>query len=319
MRSPTAEPSVSTSDDVICSSIANTERVFTLAPDPCYTPRMIDRVRYANAPLLSASEAVTLVEILAASVKETHPENLKAHAKYMAGLAAGMVVTQAAKDKATNATAPNEDEPTTVDMYADRAFKAIRTALEAWTLLHPSFEEPAEAQALIDRIFGEDGTEFLKLPYPSQLHQMNVHMIPIDGEGPTQEGREEGLAERIDTLLGPQFLTNVRARIVTYDKMVTATATAVDDSPALRPKVRVLQESIAHFATIVIGNVVRDDEASLAEAKVLLTPIDNARIKAAVQLRATRKAKAKSKVEAEPKATVPAAPAPAPAASSTVD
>ncbi len=194
-----------------------------------------------------------------------------------------------------SSTVPAEQQPAVVDQWADRAWKALRMRLEAATLLHPSHEEAAEAQAVLDRLFGDDGTEFLKLGYPAQLTAMNVHMVPIDGEGDDATNQEPGLAERIGELVGTIYLENVRDRIVAYHKMVAAMATQTAVPAAQRPHLRVMQEAIVHYATIVIANVKRNDEASLVRARALLAPIDNARAKAVEGLKATRKANAKTK------------------------
>lgn len=240
---------------------------------------MINRALYFTAPRLDLDQTSTLATTLASAVKPSHPDNLRAVAAELQRLVGIASNAQLAQSKQLNTPSAKRRSSVEIDTATDQAWRALRYRLEALTFLPADQDLSVRAQLVLQRIFGNEGTEFLKLPYPAQLNQMKLRMAPIDGDADGQH-KEPGLAKEIDRLAGPEILANIRAQMADYEAMVSAAAkTTPQSSEPLTPILRQLQDRIVHFSIVVLGNSIPDDEASEAAALALLAPIDNAKAK----------------------------------------
>lgn len=238
---------------------------------------MIDHSAYDTAPTTDLAAAIELAETLAQSIVPSHGDALLAHREYLQSKAeAGRAAIVAQRKLDATFTGSS----VVIDQRADRSFTAIALRLRAAILQVHDLAVAHEAQQILDRLFGSDGLEFLKLPYPSQLTQMKVRMVPIDGDSQGQ-GKEPGLAERIDAIAGPLYLANIRARIGEYDEMVHNKSTTVVSPESLLPHLQTLRTAITHFATLAIATVRLANPDTEVAARALLAPIDNARAAAA--------------------------------------
>ncbi len=235
---------------------------------------MIDHSAYDTAPVTDLAGAISLVDILVKTITDNHPDALVDHRAYMAEKSQDAQDAIVAQQKAAHESAGAANQA--VDLSADRSFSALLQRLRAALLLPPDHAHPALAEKIIDRVFGSDGLEFLRLPYASQLTQMRVRMVPVDGDA-EGKGKEAGLAENIDAVAGPAYLANVRHQITRYDAMVHSKSTTAIVSESLLPHLHTLRTAITHFATIVIGTIRLGKPETLAAAQLLLAPIDNAR------------------------------------------
>lgn len=238
---------------------------------------MIDHSAYDTAPTTDLAAAIELTETLAQSILPGHGDALIAHREYLvskADAARTAIVAQRKLDATFTGSS------VVIDQRADRSFTAIALRLRAAILQVHDLAVATDSQQILDRLFGSDGLEFLKLPYPSQLTQMKVRMVPIDGDSQGKD-KEPGLAERIDAIAGPLYLANIRARIAEYDAMVHNKSTTVANQESLLPHLQTLRTAITHFATLAIATVRLAQPETIEAARALLTPIDNARAAAA--------------------------------------
>lgn len=238
---------------------------------------MIDRSQYITCPMGTIDETVTLAHTLVSGGK---PKKPRAHVvealEHLEAQVAATQAAQVAQAKQLNITTTAGVDPVLIDQVTDRAWRGFKQRLEAATTLPASDPDSADAAYALDRIFGDDGLAFLSTPYAAQLNQMKIHLAPLVGDA-----KEAGLRELVDRVAGPKYLAHVLAMVEPYEAMVLARAKAADPTAAVvMPAHRELQEAIVSFAIAVISSVKRGDEASLAEAKAMLLPIDNARAKA---------------------------------------
>ncbi len=242
---------------------------------------MIDRSQYVNAPIGTIDETSTLgVAIIENAKGKKHKANVVEALEYVGDRVGAVNALQVAQAKQINTPTTVGVDPTVIDMIADRSWRAFKLRLEAAAMLPTSNPDSVDAAYALQRIFGDDGLEFLGLAYPAQFNQMKVHLVPLFGDQ-DGKGKEAGLLDKVTRIVGKAYVDHVVAQLEPYEKMVVARAasqTAVTVTVA--PVHRELQEAIVEFAMAVIGNVKRGDAASLADAKAMLLPIDNARAKA---------------------------------------
>ncbi len=277
---------------------------------------MIDRSQYTNAPMGTIDETVTLGQTLVTNFeakkkekvekKQKVKENLVEAIEYLEGRIAAVQALQVAQAKQVN-VAPSAVDPTAIDQVADRYWRALKLRLEAAAMLPAGHADVAHASFALQRIFGDDGLEFLNYPHAAQYNQMKVHLVPLFGD---EEGKdkEPGLLETVNRLVGDgAYVEAIVGHMPVYGEMVMGKATSnATSTVVVAPVHRELQEAIVDFAMAVISNAKRGSAEVVAEAKQLLLPIDNARAKARESAAAKR---AKVKVIEAGQAKVPGVPA----------
>lgn len=251
----------------------------------------------------TVDETVTLAHALVDGVKGKKPRVAVVEA--VENLNEGIAATQAlqvAQAKQVNVPTTTGMDLVILDQLADRAWRGFKQRLEGATTLPSTDPDSADAAYALQRVFGDDGLEFLSFQYPAQLNQMKIHLVPLigDAEG---NGKEAGLRELVDRVAGAKYMAHLLTLMAPYEAMVLQRAKTPGAAPVVvAPAHRDLQDAIVAFAMAVISNVKRGDEASLAEAKALLLPIDNARAKAR-ESAASRRAKAKDGAPVAPAPT----------------
>lgn len=272
------------------------------------TPPMIDRSQYTNAPMGTIDETVTLGGALVESfkTKKKKKENVVEALAYIEDRIVAVQALQVAQAKQLNTPTTTGIDPVLTDLTTDRYWRGLKLRLEAASMLPATNPDAGHAAFALQRIFGDDGLEFLGLPHAAQYNQMKIHLVPLfgDDEG---KGKEPGLLETVKRIAGEEYVDAVVGQMEPYGKMVMAKATSTATvTVAVAPVHRELQDAIVDLAMAIIGNVKRGDADALAEAKQLLLPIDNARAKSREAAAAKR---SKTKVIEGPVAKLPGVPA----------
>ncbi|RZO62402.1 MAG: hypothetical protein EVA89_09200 [Sandaracinaceae bacterium] len=166
----------------------------------------------------------------------------------------------------------------------DDGWMAIDLALESKTRLAPS-PSATRATELRQEIF-PDGTGFVRLPGKRQWSHSDLLLQRID---------DAGLAAELDALLGPEYLAYLRPAHEAYGRALGLGRDANDtpESDALRDNITSLSYAIAEYCRILVGQLVRGDEASEARFRRAVGPL-------AAHLEATARRRAAGEEPEEP-------------------
>jgi len=225
---------------------------------------LFDPTLYTRAPILTIATAITLGRALVEGCPQGAPLEVKKAAKKLKN------VTDAAQDawaaRQREQGEGSEEDSRLIDQVADNVWSAARSRLQAYALLPvKDFPKAARAGELVVKLFGGDGLSFLKEAYPVQLSSMSTLLQRID---------EEGLAEEINELAGPEFLQAIRKVLPRYKAMVNAMLKRDEASGQnLLEHVRAVQRAVVVYATKVCATVDDDDEGSIKAAEEALRPI----------------------------------------------
>lgn len=227
-----------------------------------------DPARYTSAPILTVASAITLAGALVAACPKGAPANVKKSCRKLA----------AARDAAQSAWSAKQTElrqatgldGPVIDREADGSWAALRMRLEASALLPAArYPKASRAAELIAWLFGKDGLNFLKEPYPAQWASMNTILQRID---------EEGLQGELDALAGPEFLAQIRHVHPRYDAMVKAMLQRdAATGENLLDHVRAVQRAIVDYATKVAATVDEDEPETVTAALEALRSIETHR------------------------------------------
>ena len=154
-----------------------------------------------------------------------------------------------------------------IDQEADRAWGALRRALGVYASLPaPRRPKAEEARELEAALFGAEGLAFLTWAYPDQAGHARILLKRID---------EEGLAPRIDALLGPDFLEEVRFTHTAYEAMVQSLLQRAEPEERINlrgPRFR-LSAAMSDYVAKVCATVEPEDPSSLEAARAALEPL----------------------------------------------
>lgn len=223
---------------------------------------------YTRSPILTIASGITLCGALVEACPATSPANVKKAAKKLnAVVGAARKAWNARKQqlgKVSDASAQ------ILDQEADWSWSALRMRLQAYALLPVSrYPGAARAAELVVVLFGADGLEFLKHPYPEQLAAMGSVLERVD---------DEALAKEIDQLAGKEFLAQARHVQPRYDEMVKLMLQRDEDTGEnLLDHVRAMQSAIVTYANKVTALADDDEPETVEAARTQLRAIDNHR------------------------------------------
>jgi hypothetical protein len=229
---------------------------------------IIDRAAYVAAPRVSVDNGSTLLEQLLDVAKDDESEavgeSLKKLRKLLTRVRAA--IAEGVRASAT-ATKPGDLE---LDLRADRAAKAIKFRLDAWTFV----DEGERTQR---------ATEHLRLLYPEGLAFTRESFATQDAEmrRMVSEMQRPELAESLDELVGEAFIKPFKKIAKAYSAMVKAMGHASTASVDLRSMRGEIQTAVVQHATRVLGELEDEDAESVERVRRLLAPIDNFRTRAA--------------------------------------
>ena len=219
------------------------------------------------APNVTVSTGITLASALVDACPEDAPANVKKAAKHLKSVAALARANLAARNRELG-TFPDEDSRA-LDNEADRCWGGLRLCIQGRAMLPPELYPKAKLAAEIDAKLFAQGTEFLKSEYASQSSSMAVLLQRID---------DDGMAKDINALVGPDFLTAIRAVQPRREAMVKERLRRDSASGQnLTERVRTIQNAIVNYVSKVLGSVEHDDPATAEAARVALLPIVNHR------------------------------------------
>jgi hypothetical protein len=219
---------------------------------------------YVRAPVININNGVTLCKALVDACPKGAPANvLKARKKLDTTADAAATALTARRRKLGTVS---DEEARDLDQEADGAFGALRMRLQAYALLpverYPLAKDAAEITV---RLFGDEGLNFLSFAYNAQNTAMASVLRLID---------EDKLEKTINTIVGPEFLEQIRDVLPRYDAMAKARMSSVDGDTNLMEHVRAMQAAIVDYANKVSGMVDEDDPATVEAVQRALRPID---------------------------------------------
>ncbi len=160
-------------------------------------------------------------------------------------------------------TSPENLRP--IDARLDGGFVALREALESKARLVDT-EMGDRAARLLAQVF-PDGTGFVQLGFHEGWIAAKNHLDRID---------QDGLAEEIDAVAGPEYLPFIRAAHAELGEALGAGETPLSPSEttAVHDANVQLAQAIATYGRVMAGIVDEDDPESVATFKRAMYPLD---------------------------------------------
>jgi len=236
-----------------------------MADDPDFDPSL-----YARAPKFDVPSAVALsIKLLSAT-----PQNAPPHVKKAAKTLHTKTITLQSVWKERDRVEKRSD-PRPIDVRADGALGRFYRRIEDYAgLPHDKYPLAARADEILVTLF-PSGLAFLKGTFPSQWAETQKRLERID---------EEGLAEDIDKIAGPEFLAEIREIHQLYGEAIGITkAQPTFTIPSLAEPLRGVTSSMGLYLLQLVS-VCLDEEASQearTAARDALRPIDDHRASAA--------------------------------------
>lgn len=254
----------------------------------------IDGTLYMRAPQADVATMVALGVSLLSAVPKGAPPQVKGAAKT---LRTSVVALQAAWGQA--ASLGPVVSKRVADTATDSAWGCLEARLSAYARL-PVAKHPRarRAQEIHQALFSDRGLEFLTKAFKTQW---------AEGEKRLKRIADDGYAEDIDELAGPEFLAEVRSTHKAYGKAlaITQAEPPAADANLLEPLREVGRRVVGH-ALQLLAWASSDSEADEAVRRAL-KPIDDHRA-AAPRRHATPEEPA-PEPEATPTTVVPDVPA----------
>ncbi|MCX4241867.1 hypothetical protein [Paraliomyxa miuraensis] len=127
-------------------------------------------------------------------------------------------------------------------------------------------EQATRARALAIRLFGSEGLTFTQKTYAEQAESTAEILRLID---------QDGLADELDALLGPQLLVALRACQVEYEAMVEDRMSRDDRKSADLARLRgKLQRAISRHCSAVLTLLDEDEPETLTQVLAALRPLE---------------------------------------------
>jgi len=222
---------------------------------------------YTRAPSFTLPTGIVLAQALVDLCPDAIPPAVKKAAKQLHKTANAAQQAWAARRQALGST--GDDDTRLLDQEADGSWTGLRSRLLSYaTLPVARFPKAKRAREILDQLFGADGLAFLRETYPVQWSTMDMTLKRIDNEG---------FAEDIDDLAGPEFLRQIRHVHPRYRTMVQAVFQREATGPNLLDHLRLLQRAVVNYATKICATVEDDDAASIETARDALAPIEQIR------------------------------------------
>ncbi len=227
---------------------------------------LIDQKDYATLPVTDANRASSLAgALLTAAPKDPHALVARA----LAQMASSKQTLDEVRLPLAQPTAPSLKRP--ADMAVDTAWSAFRDVLLAYSRLpHDRYPKAAVAARVHTRLF-PTGADFLTLPYDKQHNQGQLRLDAI---------AREGLEPDVVSVIGPDFLAEVRVTHETYGEVLGITKAKPAPEPtsiALLEPLRALRAAITYYTSKLIGTLDEADEAAVRAVRAALRPIDDLR------------------------------------------
>ena len=242
-------------------------------------PPNFDPSVYTRAPIFNIGAGITLCGALVDACPPGAPAPVKKARKKLAQ------VTDAARaafnQRKQQLGKVSDASVQLLDQEADWSWAALRMRLQAYALL-PAARYPLAPRAaeLVTVLFGAEGLEFLKFPYPEQLASMGSLLERIT---------DEGLAKEIDALAGKEFLAQARDVQPRYDAMVKLMLQRDESTgESLLDHVHAMQSAIVTYANKVTALVDDDEPETVEMARKALRAIDNHRVSLARRASASK-------------------------------
>jgi hypothetical protein len=239
----------------------------------------IDIAALTTVPLLSAAGYVSLIKSLSEVQPKDPPKSVQ---KAMARMQASREHAEQALDARLGGDVDAALERS-FDLLVDRVWLFLRSQLEFWSIYeHEGIELFTEQQQdeidldgyralakvaddLLDRLFGTDGSEFLRLPYMQQAAHMASRLRLI---------ANKGLGESFEELVGARMVKLLAISQQRYESMVNArTARESGVVADLREQRASMQRSIQLYAVAVLGMLDEDDASTAGVVTHALTPV----------------------------------------------
>lgn len=223
------------------------------------SPSKINVQPYVRAPLLSAWKAIVLcLRLLLAA-----PADLSARTR-----AALEMVRTTCVELQTAARQRLKLSPESLrrfDAPLDSGWVGLRMALEAVARLTGT-PEADRATILLARML-PNGTNFVQFAYERQWTESENHLIRID---------EERLEAEVVALVGPLFLPFIRSAHAAFGEALGlgSTPISVADTTAVGVAVDQVSFAIAEYGRMMVGELDRNDPASVERFKKAMAPID---------------------------------------------
>jgi hypothetical protein len=239
----------------------------------------IDIAALTTVPLLSAAGYVSLIK----SLSEVQPKDPPKHVQKAV---ARMQASRGEAEQALDARLGGDVDVAlerSFDLLVDRVWLFLRSQLEFWSIYEHDgielFTEQQQAELdleeyralakvaddLLDRLFGAEGSEFLRLPYMQQAAHMASRLRLI---------ANKGLGESFEELVGARMVKLLTICQQRYEAMVNArTARESGVVADLREQRASMQRSIQLYAVAVLGMLDEDDPPTAEIVTHALAPI----------------------------------------------
>jgi hypothetical protein len=208
--------------------------------------------------------AMALATALLSAAPKDPSENVR---EALDEVSAALATLEKRREERRPAAAPAVD-PRPVDALVDRAWSALYSALDSHASLPTDlYPRAAEAAALRDRIFvGEQPRAFLRLRYAAEWAEVKAHLNVID---------EQKLEPRLNKLLGPDFLDEIRRTFELYGAAlgITTPAPPAIVSESLLEPLRSLTAALNDYVIAVLATVRRNKPETRNAAAAALEPI----------------------------------------------
>jgi len=251
-----------------------------------------DASLYTRSPKLDVAGAVALSIKLLAAVPKNAPVPVKKAAKALRQKVLTLQSVWKARDRVEKRV-----DPRPLDVLADHAMAHLVGRIEDYAgLPQELYPLASRAAALLATLF-PTGLTFLKQNYPSQWAETQKRLERID---------EEGLADDIDKIAGPEFLSEVRRVHALYGDAIGVTRNnKIGPLPNLSTPLREVSAAITLYS-MQLATIRLDDEATpdmRQAAREALRPLDEHRADT------SRRETSQQLKEATPESEVPEVPA----------
>jgi hypothetical protein len=220
-------------------------------------------------PVLDVTMAVALATALLSAAPKQAPDNVQ---EALDEVRTALAALEQRRGEQRVVLAPTPEDPRPIDNLVDAVWSAFFEALTALAALPAElYPRAAEAAALKQAIFpGSTPRAFLKLRYAAEWSEVKAHLDLID---------KQKLGPRIDALLGPEFLAEIRRTFELYGAAlgITTPATSSPSPDGTLEPLRALNAALNHYVISALSMVRRSQPGSRELIEAALEPIGRLR------------------------------------------
>ena len=231
-----------------------------------------DPTPYLRPPRLDVRQGVALAIALLSALPGDAPEGVKRAGRRLRSATVALQKAWSKKERAANAVKPAEKMK--VDNRLDTAWGGLKMRLDATAgLPTETYPVALRAQEIVGALF-PNGLGFLTIPMEAEWSVSDELVTRID---------EDGLADDINALAGPEFLAEVKAAHLVYGEVLGITKAMAPPAggTTLGDPFRDVVRAIAEYTLQMVATVDREELATIERALAALHPLDRCREAAA--------------------------------------